>query len=462
MFQEGKSLYFSRYRRGNADTDQFFSCFEEVSGLPLEQFKKEWLYRIGYPKVRATTHYDQPAARYHIRLAQDHGPHPVPFHLPLSLALVDRRGADIPGTARVVQLRGAESEIVFENIKEQPAFASMNRDYSFYGTFIHENADSETLAEQARRDPNHYNRIDAMRRLTDVERVRLLNEPDAPVGERWLSLFGEILADGSISASLKSYLLRIDEQPMDRDYLTWYQELVRARERLMTAVSERHRRELLRHFNAIDTYTRGVRGDPKEGIEDRLLKNVLLELLAAEDTPESHRLIVDHFRSATTATDRVAALLALNRSSSSERRGILDETYEGWHGHLSGYANYLRIVASGTRDDVFDMIEHEKRKATFDINQPTWCRALILPMATNNKMVWTGRGILWVADNVIELAPINATTAGRLLNTFQHVRRLKPDLRDKVRAALERILQGVTEDTCPAVHGQARAYFDQQ
>ena len=61
-FRAGKNLYFSRYRDSNANTDQFFECFEEVSGRSLDLFKKSWLYRIGYPHVAATTHYD-PARR---------------------------------------------------------------------------------------------------------------------------------------------------------------------------------------------------------------------------------------------------------------------------------------------------------------------------------------------------------------------------------------------------------------
>ncbi|MCC6346581.1 MAG: aminopeptidase N C-terminal domain-containing protein, partial [Nitrospirales bacterium] len=141
------------------------------------------------------------------------------------------------------------------------------------------------------------------------------------------------------------------------------------------------------------------------------------------------------------------------------RRFVLEQAYEAWHSHLSGYANYLRIVAGGTREDVFEMIGIEKKRPSFDITQPTWCRALFLPMAANNKMVWTDRGIAWVADTAIELAPVNATTTGRLLNTFQQVRLLKPELREKVLAALERIVRAVPEEVSPSVHGQAKAYL---
>jgi aminopeptidase N len=105
------------------------------------------------------------------------------------------------------------------------------------------------------------------------------------------------------------------------------------------------------------------------------------------------------------------------------------------------------------------MIEKEKQRPTFNITQPTWSRALFLPMATNNKMVWTDYGIEWIAATVIELAPINATTASRLLNTFQHVKQLKPHLREKVLIALEHIVQQVPTEVCPTIYGQASAYL---
>ena len=459
-FHAGKTLYFTRYRNGNANTDEFFACFEEVSGKSLEMFKQGWLYRIGYPKVTARSEYDGSGKKYRIRFRQEVTQGEMPFHIPLELALVDHSGSDIPGTGRVFQFMEDEAELVFDNIEDPPAFASMNRDGSFYGTFRHENAGRDALALQAKLDPNSCSRIDAMRQITDHQRIRLLNDPEARVEEGWLDLYGEILGDGSVPAAIKAFLLRIDEQPMDRDYVTWYQELVSAREDMMLAVNRRLRDRLVKEFLRIDTYRAAT--SPGEGIEERMLKNVLLELVAADDSAGSHRLVIDHFRNATTSTDRVAALTFLNRSSALERRDLLEEAYNGWHENLSGYANYLRVVASGTREDVFDMIGAEKRRPSFDITQPTWARALFLPMAANNKMVWKDQGIEWVADTVVELAPLNATTAGRLLNAFQHVRRMKPLLREKVTAALQRILRDVPEKESPAVYGQARAYLDLQ
>jgi aminopeptidase N len=296
-----------------------------------------------------------------------------------------------------------------------------------------------------------------MRALTDHQRVRLLSEPDAEVETKWLSLYGEFLRDQGLPAGLKAYFLRIDEQPMDREYATWYPELVVARERLMLEVNRSFHDELVELNNSLDTYR--ARRSPKDGIEERVLKNVALGLIAVDDSPESHRMIMDHLERATSPADRVYALTALNRSSAHERRQYLENVYQEWHSHTSGYPNYLGVVSSGTRDDVFDMIEAERSRDTFDVNQPSLCRALFVTMAANNKMVWTDKGIQWVTDTVIYLAGINQYTASRLLNTFQQYRKLRPYLQEKVQPALKRIVETVSVEVSRTVHAQAQAYL---
>jgi aminopeptidase N len=460
-FKEGKKLYFTRYRFGNANTDQFFQCFEEVSGRRLAEFKEQWLYRIGYPRVEAKTRWDEARKTFHVGLSQEIDDGKPPFVVPVRLALVDFHGADIPGSDRVFELSEPNAELSFENLAARPAFASINRDYSFYGTFADRSANVETLIMQAKIDPNYYCRLDAMRMLTDIERKKLLLGESGEIDPMWLGLYGDVLSDASLPSALKAFFLRIDEQPVDRAYGAWFPELVSARERLMLSVLNLYRQELRRQFESLDTYVLGSDETLLGGIEDRQLKSVLLELLTAKDTTESHMIILDHFRRATVANDKVSALAALNRSSAPERLDLLEAAYAEWHTNITGYANYLRVIGGGTCSDVFEQIERERSRKTFQITQPTWCRALFLTMANNNKMIWNERGVNWIADTIIELAPINYTNASRMLNAFQHVRKMKPYLRTMAISALERIVKGVSDLASPAVHRQARAYLEQ-
>ena len=115
-FLAGKTLYFDRYKDSNANSDQFFECFEEVSGQSLEQFKTGWLTTVGYPRVKATTARDKEQNTFRIDLRQDIGQGLKPFHLPLEVALVDSEGRTIPGTEQVLQLRDQEASFMLEGV----------------------------------------------------------------------------------------------------------------------------------------------------------------------------------------------------------------------------------------------------------------------------------------------------------------------------------------------------------
>ncbi len=457
-FQESKELYFTRYRNSNANTDQFFECFEKVSGRDLGQFKRCWLHRIGYPKVTVNNFYDSENKRYSMVFSQEKDNEVnEPFHMPVQVALVDNEGRSIPGTERIFEFRNDRSELVFEDIKNEPAFASVNRDYSFYGVCRVMDETPESLILQTRMDDNLFNRIEAFRRFTDIQRVRLLNDPESEIDTIWLDIFGTLLSDHSMASSTKAFFLRIDEQPMDRDFSSWHRELTQTRERLIGAVNNAYRGELLKQFDALETYRE--QSTPRDGIEDRILKQTLLEMIVVDDSSESHDVIRNHFRKATSATDKIGALLAVNRSSMPERLEILEQVYLNWRGHVSAYANYLRIVSAGWGNDVFQMIENERNRASFDITNPTWARALFLTMTANTKKIWTDAGVDWAARTIIELAPINTYVASRLLNVFQDCDRMRQNLKPLVEKALLDIIEQVSEKISPTVNRQALSYL---
>ena len=126
---------------------------------------KAWLFRIGYPEVIAHTEYDESKKELSVQFSQDPGDRKPGFHIPIELALINDRGETIPGTESVFELKEKTEDLVFQNIQAFPTVVSLNRDYSFYGTFRYENATPEALRLQARLDNNEFNRVEAMRRL---------------------------------------------------------------------------------------------------------------------------------------------------------------------------------------------------------------------------------------------------------------------------------------------------------
>ncbi len=455
-FRRAKREYFRRFSGGNANTDQFFACFASVSGRDLAAFRREWLHTIGYPLVRGAWRYDAAARRLALTLEQARQGQGGLFHVPVELAAVGPDGRDLPGSARTVELTDPRTELAIEDIDE-PAFVSFNRGCSFYGVFDDRSSTPEQLAAQALADPDGFNRVEAMRRLTDRERLRLLDDPAAPVSAAWLDLYGRLLEAPGLSPGLRAALLRIDEQSLDRAALPRYRQREAARRRLLAAAGQHHADALRRAFEGVDTYTRP--DDPCDGILDRRLKATLLRPLAETGRDDLLQLAEDHWRRAWNFSDRVATLGIMQAAGHPRRHACLAEAYAEWSAHLNGYSAYLSLVASGVDDGVFDAIAAEERRPAFRLEHPSHSRALYLPVAANNRVLWTARGLDWLADTVIKLAPVNENTAIRLLGCLQLVRRLDDDLRPPALAALERMRAGIDPARAPSVLGRVRAYL---
>ncbi len=456
MFRSGKNLYFKRYNGGNANTDQFFGCFEEVSGRELGAFKREWLYTIGYPVVRADWSYEAAGRCLHIELKQRRTGSGGLFTLPVTLAAVNAAGQDIAGTVLTVELTGASKSLELAAV-DPPSFVSFNRDASFYGVLEYARTDPEELRRQICLDPNGFNRVEAMRRLTDLERLALLETPARGVGEDWLRTWGQLLNDAGLPAELKAHLLRVDELSLERCTLPWYRERQAARQRLLAALATRWPAELVREYRAVDTYSRGT--DPKDGMARRQLKAVLLRTLVAVDTPQAQALAEEHFHEAWHVSDRLSGLGCVHLTRHPRRRELLEEGYALWRGHLTAYTNYLRIIGSGLDEDVFDLLAAEERRDSFRIEHPGHSRALFFPMVGNNKLLWTARGLQWLQDTAVRLACVNDNMAYRLLGCCRLVHHLRDGLQPAVVEALRRTRAAVDPRKAPSTIGRIDAFL---
>jgi aminopeptidase N len=451
-----KNLYFKRHKGGNANTDQFFACFEELSGRDLSMFKREWLYTIGYPQVEASHHFDEAERLLHLELRQTRAGCGGVFHVPVEIAAFNGDGQTIPGTVRTLELTGAQARFTLE-CAEGPAFLSISRSCSFYGTFRHAGVTREELLNQIRFDTDGFNRVEAMRQLTDIERIKLFRDPDAMVSPEWVAAYRGILNDPAIPVGLRGYLLRIEESSLVREYLPCYRERYAARLRLLKTLAQEMLPDLVRAFQGVDTYRRSE--DPKAGIEERRLKALLLRTIVEAGTPAVWKLAEDHFEKAWHISDRIAALNCINMTDSPNRLARLADGYTSWKDHLSAYTAYLQIVSSGIHDDIFGMIATEEQRPEFNIQHPTHNRALYLPMAANNKMLWTDRGIAWLTETVTRLATINENSSIRMLSCYQLVQKMPADMKAKVLDSLRTLKTRIKKDDAPSVHGRIAAYL---
>jgi aminopeptidase N len=449
-------LYFRRHLGGNANTDQFLACFSEASGRDLSQFFHEWLFTIGYPQVSARHRYDPATRRLAVTLTQMRTGGGRPFHLPMALAAVDAEGRDLPAASGTMELTQPEQTFAFEGVPPF-AFLSYNRGVSFYGTFRDSAATPETLALQVRHDPDLLNRVEAMRQLTDVERIRLIKDPDATPSPTWQALFASLLADASLPPAVTAYLLAIERQSVDRRYLPMPVERLRAwRSLRLAAVTACGEAALMAAFERVDTTTRRP---AREGVEARQLKGVLADLLCALGTPAAWARVERHFNEAWNITDRLSAAGALDASEAPCRRHVMEALSTLCRPHVAAYSAYLAMVARSPHDDVYERVAAEEGREPFRIDHPGHSRSLLTPFAGNDAQLWTSKGMAWMQATILRLARVNENTTLRLLSAFQLVRDLPAAQRQPTVALLQAVRDQLTAAECPSVVGRATAYL---
>jgi aminopeptidase N len=72
-FWKGVSTYYARYQNGNALTDDFRRVMEDVSGRPLEEFFRQWVYTPGQPTIAGRWTYANGVLTVDIRQTQATG-----------------------------------------------------------------------------------------------------------------------------------------------------------------------------------------------------------------------------------------------------------------------------------------------------------------------------------------------------------------------------------------------------
>ncbi len=70
IFRRAVKNYVAKFANGNAETDDFRRCVEEVSGQSLQQFFEQWLLRPGHPELKVEFGFDHTSKIATIRVAQ--------------------------------------------------------------------------------------------------------------------------------------------------------------------------------------------------------------------------------------------------------------------------------------------------------------------------------------------------------------------------------------------------------
>ena len=452
VWRRATDRYFHTFDHQAVTIEDFVHCVELEGDVDLSQFFR-WYDQAGTPNV--TVKAERLEGELKLDLNQTCRPtaesaEKQPFHIPIAMGVVDEVGREVIGKTGeeggyqtkissksqisnpnddgtvIINLTDASDRIHISGVPDNAAI-SINRGFSA-PIEVHYDQPLATRIQLALNDTDGFNRWNASQsvfiegilegegeqpRLLEFEGALidgLLNEPE----ERNRSI---MLA--SLKVPTATYVL--DSHPNSD-----FDQLLDNRQTLQEAMAREHFASWTKLLEA---------NGPKKGYElsdeevcrrsiwGLALKHVCLATKTS-DQPILAADLVEKFRAADNLTDRisiVAQLIELSADVDELKQSILDEFFESYKDESLVVNHWLRVQATCPLPGAVERIRALGESSAFSLQNANHVRSLINAFAYVNEVNFhaeDGSGYRFIAEKVIELDPINPTSAATLAKTL--------------------------------------------
>jgi aminopeptidase N len=172
------------------------------------------------------------------------------------------------------------------------------------------------------------------------------------------------------------------------------------------------------------------------------LRNVALDLLAANAETAAITCAARQFRNADNMTDRMAALATLSLHDVPERRQGLAKFYDRYAADALVVDKWFSLQAMIPHRDTLSQVRTLTTHPAFSLANPNRVRALIGAFAQGNATQFNrpdGAGYEFIADTVLALDQKNPQVSARLATAFRNWRTMEPGRQAKAEGTLRRI-----------------------
>ncbi len=418
-FRKGMDLYFERHDGEAATTEDFVQAMEAASGYDLKQFRR-WYSQAGTPELTVKGAYNSGKQSYSLVVSQSSKDQSnKPFHIPLSMGLVDQNGNDVPGTARTLDVTKATQTFEFENITG-PVVPSLLRNYSAPVKLQIDLEDTD-LAFLMAHDNDKFNRWNSAQQLAVNVLLRMMREfehgKDMVLDPTFVNSFRQVLMSQDLDKALTARILSLPGE----DYLAEFMQVIDVdaihgvRNFSRFQLASQLQDELLQIYQANHSADFSLTA---AAMGQRSLKNLCLSYLVRLNTPETRAIALKQFREANNMTDQLAALRAIAHIDCEERFEILNAFYAQWQHDALVIDKWFTVQATAALGDTLQRIEELQQHESFDIRVPNRVRSLIGAFSQGNAVSFhnrSGKGYKLLADCVTRLNIINPQIAARLL-----------------------------------------------
>ena len=466
LFRRGMDLYFERWDGTATTVESFIECFAEVSDRDLSNFFT-WYNQAGTPEVRIAQRYDASAGTLDLTISQMVPATPgqadkKPVPIPIRLGLLDQdgaaqsfhaEGAEAPGGETVVTIDRPVVSVRLTNVAKAPVLSAL-RGFSA-PVKLKTDAPPEDRYVLLAGDPDLFNRWEAGQSLAEeLILARARGQADSAGEGRFAAALGRAVADPAAEPAFTALLLQL---PEEADLAVAMapgadpEAIHTARETLRRTIARTLKADLERLHEA--QASSGAFSPDAESAGRRALANSALELLAADPTPEVTEQAVRHFHSAANMTDAMGALEALKLIGGEAFEQALEQFYARWKNEPLVVDKWFSVQARAPGPEALGRVIGLTAHPAFDAKTPNRLRALVAGFSQANAAAFhdpSGAGYRFLADQILAVDGFNPTVAARLIEPLGGFRRFKPELADKMKAELERILsaEGLSKNVC--------------
>ena len=455
-FRRGMDLYFARHDGQAVTTEAFMAAMEAASRRDLTQFGL-WHTQAGRPRVTVSGAYDAAARRYDLTLTQTcppsaGQPEKAAFHIPLALGLVGRDGAPLSfsfdgaeaAEMAVIELRESRQVVSLQGVGAAP-IPSLPRGFSAPVTIIADLAD-EDLAVLMASDPDPFARWDAGQTLA-VRLIRALagevaaGRPMAPP-QAFLQAIEATLTDEASDRLLLAQILTLPDEPVLSEGLARIDldGHMAARAFLRREIAGRFEVRLRKLYEA--NAETGPYVPDIAGIGRRRLKNTVLDLLTALDTPEIAALCLSQTTGAGNMTDSFEALCLLTHMNHPQRDQALDWFHDRWKDRPTVIEKWFNAQALSRAPGAVDRIIALEGHPSFDPGDFSQSLQYYGGFFRQNRVAFhdpSGRGYDFLADRLLMIDRLGRSGSHYIMPQINQWRRYDPHRQALMLAALRRV-----------------------
>jgi aminopeptidase N len=454
-FRRGMDLYFERWDGHATTIEAFIACFADAADRDLSAFM-HWYHQAGTPRLEVEALYDEAALALDLVLRQWTPPTPgqsdkLPLPIPVEIGLLDGDGSAqtfrLPGSNTgvghaLLTLDGAETKVRLEGVERLPVLSALR---SFSAPVIMTtDAPSKDAYVLLANDPDLFNRWEAGQALARELILRRVRGAADEVNEtRFADALGRALADDEADPAFKALLLDLPSETdlamsmaPEADPAAIHQ----ARDALRSRIAVHLSIQLAELHGALQAS--GDFSPDAASAGRRALRNAALAMLVADPHAANAERARGHFEAAANMTDAMAGLLALSELSGTAYDAALDTFYGRWKDEPLVVDKWFIVQARAPGPDTLGRVLGLTAHPAFDPKVPNRLRALVANFSVGNPYHFhspDGAGYRFLADQVLSVDAFNPMLAARLIAPLGDHARYRADLRERMRAELERI-----------------------